>query len=147
MTLIFENPYTEIYNISDEVADTVFAHWKGYLSLDNEEAVLACTKSLDYFKEAGIKVMVSDHKELEGATPEFLDWIHDHYFPTAAQNGLLAEIILSSDHIMGNATLEVMYSPEDMSRSMDESGLLTPKIDTLENAKKLAKHIITSSAK
>lgn len=138
MDKIFENEFVELYNISDEIPQTVFAYWKSFLSLENEEAVSACNKSLEYFKEANIKIMISDHQYLEGAEVDFLDWIQKHYFPTAVNNGLVAEIILDSHTDVGSLSLELMYDEDEMK----DHKLQTPKVDTIENAKKLAKLII-----
>lgn len=146
MKLIYENANTQIFNIEEEIPHTVFAYWKGFLSMEDEEALTACEESLRYFKSAGIKVMISDHKDLKGATIEFLDWLHDVYFPTAVKNGLIAEIILDSNYDMGNVVLDLMYDEEDFNRNMGESGIYTPKIDTLDNAKTLAGKIISKNS-
>ena len=138
MIKVYENPHTEIYDISDEIPNTVFAYWKGYLFLNNAEAVDACQASLDYFKEKNIKIMISDHQYLEGAEVEFLDWLQSYYFPTAIQNGLKAEIILDSSYDMGNVSLDLMYAEEDMQKYIDKKALYTPKVNTFENAKKLS---------
>ena len=142
MKKIFENLHTEIYDISEEIPNTVFAYWKGYLMKDEEDAIIACEESLKYFKEAGVLVMISDHRYLEGASVEFLDWIHDYYFPTCVKNGLKAEIILDSEYDMGSISLDLMYDKDDMNRNLNEAGLYTPKIDTLEKAKIVAKKIV-----
>lgn len=146
MKQIFENTHTEIYDIREEVPHTVFAYWKGHLSLKKEEAKIACQASLDLFKELGIKVMISDHKYLEGATVEFLDWLHDYYFPTCVQNGLKAEILLASDEDMGNVTLDLMYDEDDFHKKISQGELYTPKADNLENAKRLAMKILEEEA-
>lgn len=145
MKKVFENPYTEIYDIREEIPHTVFAYWKGYLMMDEAEAIKACQVSLDYFKEEGILVMISDHQYLEGASVEFLDWLHDYYFPTCVKNGLRSEIILDSEHDMGQISLSLMYDNEDFHRNLEEGKLITPKADTLDNAKILAKQIVESN--
>jgi hypothetical protein len=142
MVRVFANPHAEIFDISDEVPHTVFAYWKGFLQEGENEATYACQYSLDFFKEAGIKVMISDHSYLEGATLPFLDWIHDHYFPTAADNGLIAEIVLDAKELLGTVSLDLMYNEQDVKAKLGNRELLTPKSDTLENAKKLAAEII-----
>jgi hypothetical protein len=147
MKKVFENPHAEIYDISQEVPNTVFAYWKGYLMKENEDAIAACEESLKYFKEAGILVMISDHKYLEGASVEFLDWLHDYYFPSCVKNGLKAELILDSEHDIGNISLDLMYDEDDLNRNLNGAGLYTPKIDTLENAKILAKKIVEENTK
>jgi hypothetical protein len=147
MKKVFENSYAEIYDISQEIPNTVFAYWKGYLMKEDEDAIIACEESLKYFKEANILVMISDHTYLEGASLEFLNWIHDYYFPTCVKNGLKAEIILDSMYAIGNISLELMYDKDDMNRNLNDAGLYTPKIDTLENAKILAKKIVEENTK
>ncbi|TAF67961.1 MAG: hypothetical protein EAZ55_01065 [Cytophagales bacterium] len=142
MKKVFENPHTEIYDITDEIPNTVFAHWKGYLMMDAPEAIKACQVSLDYFKEANIQVMISDHAHLEGASVDFLNWLHDYYFPTAIANGLKAELILASEHDMGNISLDLMYDEEDIKRNTGDNGIYTPKVNGLEDAKVLARKIV-----
>ncbi len=142
MKKVFENKFVEIFDISDEIPHTICAHWKSYLSLENSDAIAACTKSLEYFKEAGIKVMISNHQYLEGATMSFLEWVHNFYFVEALKNGLVAEIILDSDHILGNITLDLMYNEQDVLKYQKDKQLFTPKIDNIGNAKLLAKQIV-----
>ncbi|MCS7018081.1 MAG: hypothetical protein RMJ87_03020 [Cytophagales bacterium] len=142
MKKVFENFFAEIYDISDEIPHTVFAYWKGFLTLENQDAVDACQFSLDYFKEAGIKVMISDHVHLEGATVEFLDWLHAYYFPTCVANGLLSEIVLESAHDIGNITLDLMYDKEDLQKYLKANTLYTPKVKGLDKAKQLARAIV-----
>lgn len=146
MKKVFENVYAEIFDISEQIPQTVFAYWKGYLMKDEKEAIIACEESLKYFEDANILVMISDHKQLEGASVEFLDWIHEYYFPTCVKSGLKAEIVLDSEHLMGNVSLELMYDEEDMNKNLHDSGLYTPKIDTLENAKILARKIVEQNS-
>lgn len=146
MKKVFKNPFAEIYDISDEIPHTVFAYWKGFLSLEEKKAVDACQFSLDYFKKAGIKVMISDHVYLEGATLEFLDWLHAYYFPTCIANGLLAEIVLASANEIGNITLELMYDKEDLQKHLQGGTLYTPKVQGLDKAKQLAQKIVVSQA-
>jgi len=142
MKKIFENKNLEFYDITDEIQNTIFAIWKGYLSLDDKAAVESCEYSLKYFKDNQTVVMISDHFNLEGATVEFLDWIQSYYFPTSIQNGLKAEIVLESNDSMANIALDLMYNKEDMAQYIDTKMLYTPKADSLENAKLLAKKLI-----
>jgi len=141
MKKIFENPNLEFFDITDEIPNTIFAYWKGYLSLENPEALESCEFSLKYFKDNGIIVMISDHAHLEGATLDFLEWIQSYYFPTAIKNGLKSEIVLEARDLMGNVSLELMYDKNDMERYIDTKMLYTPKADTLDNAKLLAKEL------
>jgi len=145
MQKIFENKFTEIYDISTEIPETIYAIWRNYMTLENTEAVLACEKSLEYIKSANIKVMISDHQYLEGATIPFLEWIQKYYFPKALENGLIAEIILISDHILGNISLELMYNVNDLIKYQNDKQLYTPRIDNLQNAKIVARQIVEKS--
>lgn len=142
MEKIFSNQFAEIYDISNEIPATVFAYWRDYLDKENPEFIRACQYSLDYFKDKNILVMISDHSGLKGAPPEVLDLIHEWYFPTAITNGLKAEIVLDSEEEIGQISLELMYDEADMQRFIDTNELMTPKVDTLEHAKELAREIV-----
>lgn len=145
MNKVFENPHAVIFDISDEIPATVFAYWKGYLLHTSQEAKDARQASLDYFAEKNIKVMISDHQYLEGASVEFLQWLHDYYFPTAVSNGLISEIVLDSQHFMGSVSLDLMYNPDDLHKNIEEGSLYTPKADTLENAKRIAAELVNDT--
>ncbi len=142
MQKLFENAFAVLHDIRHEIPSTLFAIWRGAFERDNPEFIHACQRSLDIFAEEKILVMISDHSGLVSAPPDVLELIQEWYFPTAIRNGLKAEIVLGADEILGQISLEMMYDQDDMAKFIETSKLLTPKVDTLENAKELARQIV-----
>lgn len=134
MKKIFENPYAELYNISDEVPHTIFGYWKGLWLLDDEEAMRALRFPFDYIKEHGIKIMITDYRELEIVPIETDDWLQKEWFPTVVKNGLRVEIVIdTNESIFGKISVDVMY--ENVNKT---TGLITPIVNSFEEAKELA---------
>jgi hypothetical protein len=134
MKKIFENPYAELYDISDEIPYTIFGYWKGLWLLEDEEAMRALRFPFDYIKEHGIKIMITDYRYLEIVPIETDEWLQHEWFPTVVANGLLAEIVIDSTvDIFSKLSVDIMY--ENVNQL---TGLLTPNVSTLEQAKKLA---------
>jgi len=134
MKKIFENPYAELYDISDEIPYTIFGYWKGLWLLEDEEAMRALRFPFDYIKEHRIKIMITDYRYLEIVPIEMDEWLQREWFPTVVANGLLAEIVIDSTvDIFSKLSVDIMY--ENVNQL---TGLLTPNVSTLEQAKKLA---------
>ncbi|WP_448518338.1 hypothetical protein [Rhodoflexus sp.] len=134
MKKIFENAYAELYDISDEVPHTIFGYWKGLWLLDDQEAMQALFFPLDYIKEHQVKVMITDYRYLEIVPVETNDWLQKEWFPTVVKNGLLAEIVIdSTESLFSKISVDVMYG--DVNK---QTGLMTPVVGSLEEAKKLA---------
>lgn len=134
MKKIFENPYAELYDISDEVPHTIFGYWKGLWLLDDEEAMRALRFPFDYIKEHGIKIMITDYRELEIVPIETDDWLQKEWFPTVVKNGLRVEIVIdTNESIFGKISVDVMY--ENVNKT---TGLITPIVNSFEEAKELA---------
>ncbi len=138
MKKIFENPYAELYDISEEVPHTIFGYWKGLWMLEDEEAMRALRFPFDYIKEHGIKVMITDYRYLEIVPVETDKWLQREWFPTVVKNGLLAEIVIdSATSVFSKLSVDVMY--ENVNQV---TGLYTPIVGSLEQAKELARKFI-----
>lgn len=143
MKKIFENPYAELYDISDEIPHTIFGYWKGLWLLEDQEAMRALRFPFDYIKEHGIKVMITDYRYLEIVPVETDEWLQNEWFPTVVKNGLLAEIVIdASSNIFGKLSVDVMY--ENVNQV---TGLLTPTANSFEQAKDLAQAFIHNLGK
>jgi hypothetical protein len=142
MKLIFKNPYAELYDLSAEIPHCIFGYWKGCWLLNDREAMQALEFPFDYIKKHQIKVMITDYRYLDVVPDETNEWIINVWFPKVVQNGLIAEIILDAEELVGQLSVEFMYESIN-----DLTGLLTPKVDTLENAKALANKFINQLQK
>lgn len=134
MIKVFENQYAELYDMSDEIPHVLFGHWRGFWELSDKDAMEALHFPLDYIKEQGIKIMLTDYKDLEVVPEETNQWLMEYWFPTAVANGLKAEIILDANELIGQISVEFMY--ENVSK---ETGLITPKVATMEQGKEMAR--------
>ncbi len=137
MKKIFENAYAELYDISEEVPHTMFGYWRGFWELQDEEAMAALLFPLNYIKEHGIKIMLTDYKDLDVVSEETDQWLAEYWFPTVVKNGLKAEIILDAEEMIGQISVDFMYENVDAN-----TGLYTRKADTLEHAKELAMAVL-----
>lgn len=138
MKKIFENPYAELYDISEEIPHTIFGYWKGLWMLEDEEAMRALRFPFDYIKEHGVKVMITDYRYLDIVPIETDEWLQREWFPTVVKNGLLAEIVIdSATSVFGKLSVDVMY--ENVNQA---TGLYTPIVGSLEQAKELAAKFI-----
>ncbi|MCS7019568.1 MAG: hypothetical protein RMJ87_10775 [Cytophagales bacterium] len=138
MRKIFENNYAELYDISDEIPYTIFGYWKGLWLLDDPEAMRALRFPFDYIKDHHIKIMITDYRYLEIVPVETDAWLQSEWFPTVVKNGLLAEIVIdSTNSVFSKLSVDIMY--ENVHQS---TGLLTPTVGSLEEAKQLARKLI-----
>lgn len=137
MTKVFENKYAELYDMSDEIPHVLFGYWKGYWELSDAEAMQALQFPLDYVKAKGIKIMLTDYKDLDVVPEETNQWLADYWFPTVVKNGLRAEIVLDANNLMGQLSVEFMY--ENINK---ETGLITPQVTNLEQGKATAKLLL-----
>jgi hypothetical protein len=141
MEKIFENPYLEMYSLADELPDTIFGYWKGYWELTDPVAMAALEFPFAYVRDHGIKVMITDYSYLEVVPEDTAAWIDEVWFPTVVKNGLLAEIVIDATEIYGQLSVQFMY--EHVSA---QTGLLTPKVANLEDAKQLARQFLAELA-
>jgi hypothetical protein len=141
MKKIFENPYLEMYSLADELPQTIFGYWKGYWELTDPVAMEALYFPFDYIRDHEIKVMITDYTYLEVVPEDTAEWIDKVWFPTVVANGLLSEIVIDASEIYGQLSVEFMYENVNA-----DTGLLTPKVNNLEEAKKMAAEFLRSVA-
>ena len=137
MIKVFENEYAELYDMSDEIPHVLFGYWRGFWRLKDAETMKALHFPLDYVKEKGIKIMLTDYKNLEVVPENVNDWLASHWFPTVVENGLKAEIIIDATDLMGQVSVDFMYENVNA-----ETGLITPKAVNLEEAKQMARELL-----
>ena len=137
MIKVFENKYAELYDMSDEIPHVLFGYWRGYWELSDTEAIKALQFPLDYVKEKGIKIMLTDYKDLDVVPEATNQWLSDYWFPTVVKNGLRAEIILDANNLMGQLSVEFMYETVNK-----DTGLITPQVNNLEQGKVIARQLL-----
>jgi hypothetical protein len=142
MIKVFENEYAELYDMSDEIPHVLFGYWRGYWQLSDEEAMRALQFPLDYVKEKGIKIMLTDYKDLDVVPEETNVWLLEHWFPTVVANGLRAEIVLDASDLLGQLSVEFMYETVNQ-----DTGLVTPQANNLEQGKAMARELLAKWAK
>jgi hypothetical protein len=141
MEKIFENPYLEMYSLGDELPHTIFGYWKGYWELNDPVAMAALEFPFAYVRDHGIKVMITDYSYLEVVPEDTAAWIDEVWFPTVVKNGLLAEIVIDATEMYGQLSVQFMY--EHVSA---KTGLLTPTVASLADAKTLAHQFLAELA-
>lgn len=137
MIKVFENEYAELYDMSDEIPHVLFGHWRGFWRLTDKEAMRALHFPLDYVRENGIKIMLTDYKDLEVVPENVNDWLASYWFPTVVANGLKAEIVIDATDLMGQVSVDFMYENVNA-----ETGLITPKAVDMEEAKQMARDLL-----
>ena len=142
MIKVFENQYAELYDMSDEIPHVLFGFWRGYWELGDEEAMKALHFPLDYVKLKGIKIMLTDYKDLDVVPEQTNEWLMSYWFPTVVKNGLRAEIVLDANDLMGQLSVEFMY--ENVNK---DTGLITPQVVDLEQGKATARLLLEKWAK
>lgn len=139
---IIDNPCAEVTDISDEVPFTILGNWKGYWMWNDQtisEDILNIL--MPYIRENHIKVCISTHHDLEGVDTDYMDWITNTALPHFMKNGLFVEILIDSEHFIGNLSLELMYD-DIVLQSEEGNKYITPKVDTIEAGKMLALKIV-----
>lgn len=82
--------------------------------------------------------MITDYRYLDIVPIETDEWLQREWFPTVVKNGLLAEIVIdSATSVFGKLSVDVMY--ENVNQ---KTGLYTPLVGSLEQAKELARKFI-----
>ena len=138
MKLIFDNRYATFYALSPELPNSMLCYWKGFYQLKNPELIIALNYCLDCVKEQQIKVIISEHSELEVMPLETIEYLNNVWYKEIVNNGLQVEIYIDSKELTGQLAIEEMY--DQVGRNYKE--LLTPKVETIEEGRILAKKFI-----
>lgn len=141
-TLFFRNSIAELHNLSSEGIACLYAYWMGYMELSNEEAMLACEKSWELIAQQHLKIMISNHDRMEGATPSYIKWVDRVYFPEAIKAGLRVEIVIQAKEFIAEQSLRVMYSSEEIARARDRKEILVYHVDSEEKAYAMARSLL-----
>ena len=80
--------------------------WKGFFQLNSRVFVDEMRKSIDFIKEKRIIAIISDHSELKVVSQDVLDWLHENWYPNAAQNGLRLEAALDAENAIAKLSLK-----------------------------------------
>ncbi len=91
--------------------------------------------------------MISEHTQTEGVDVDFLDWLHESYFPDCVANGMMFEVLVQSEHDIGAISIDLVYDEADFHKKIEKGELLTYKVNTLEKAKVLGAKLIGNWAK
>lgn len=135
-TKVYDGEFVEIYDLSPEIPHTAFAFWKGFFSLKDEKFIKEMNVSLNYIKKTEHKILISDHSFLKVVKDDVLKWIHENWYTTALENGLLFELSISPDCIFGNLSLEKIL---DQQKSKN---IIIEKVQNFEDGKRAAKLFI-----
>jgi len=138
---IFENKYLTLKNYEHKISQTVYCAWKDFW--ENEtEIQTALDISQEYLRTNQIKVMISDCSTLETIPLSTQDYINQIWYPTAQKNGLIAEILVDSEHFMGQATLDVL-----LDEARQHTKLIFATVQNMEQAEQLTQEILTRYTK
>lgn len=139
---IIDNPSAKVTDISDEIPYTILGNWGGYwLWSDQTIAEDILNVLVPYVKDHHIKVMISTHHDLEGVDEHYMHWITNVIIPIFMEYGLFVEILIDSNHLIGNLSLDLMYE-DVIHHSQEGHKYMTPKVDSIEAGKELALKIV-----
>jgi hypothetical protein len=93
----------------------------------------------------GLKIMISNHDRMEGATPEYLKWVDRVYFPKAIAAGLRAEIVIEAKEFIAEHSLRVMYSSAEIDKALKTGELLVYHVDSEQKAYEVAQSLLQES--
>jgi len=142
MEKILDTPFAEVIDISDEIPQTIYGHWKDCWLWENQDiANDIMNVFIPYAQNSKAKVLISTHKDLEVVSVEYIDWIQQTLIPKCLEIGLCVEIIIGAEDLMGEISLGLIYN--DLQAELDEKKYLTPNVHTLGDAKALALKIVS----
>jgi len=142
MEKILNTPFVEVIDISDEIPQTIYGHWKDCWLWENQDiAQDIMDVFIPYIQNNNVKVLISSHKDLEVVSVEYIDWIQQILIPKCLEIGLYIEIIIGADDLMGEISLGLIYN--DLQAELNGEKYLTPNVRTLNDAKALALKIVS----
>ncbi len=140
LELLFQNKYLIAKALDNEITDIIYCEWKGdWLSRDDQELYKALYFCHEIAQEQQVRVIISSCIELATVSLDVDAWIAEWWYPTCYEKGLLAEILIDSEDFMGQIAVDSFIDN-------NKSKLMNPRVETLEEAKVLAKQIISQNS-
>lgn len=106
--VFYNGKYTVLYDCSKEVPALAIGIWRGFFQLKNPVFIDEMKLSLDFIKQRKIIAMISDHSGLDVVSKDVLAWLHENWYPIAAQNGLRIEAALDASSPIAKLSLKSM---------------------------------------
>lgn len=131
--LLFSSEHLDIYDLTPEIPHAILASWKGHWGIEEHHKSLL-QHTLDYFRDNGTQIMVSDHSLLTMVTLDLQDLLESWYYKEAAKHGLKVEIWVEPSDILAKASISLLLET-DLRRA---SEVLTPKVPDMDEALLLA---------
>ncbi|MCC5943813.1 MAG: hypothetical protein JJT94_02685 [Bernardetiaceae bacterium] len=139
MKQVFKNPFGLFYDLeAEDISHCLLAYWKGFYELNNPKAIEALNFCLDYVEQHQIKVLISDHAEVEVLPQAMLDYLDNTWYPRIIGGGLKVEIYVDSQDFTGSLSIEEMF----LKVNEKASELVTIKVQDVEEALKQAQHFV-----
>jgi hypothetical protein len=138
--IAFQNKYLVAKFLDNEITSIMYCEWKDdWLSRDDQELKIALTFCHKIASEKQVKVLISSCVELATVSLDVDSWISEWWYPTCYENGILAEILIDSEDFMGQIAVSSFMEN-------NESKLMNPRVQSLDEAKILAKKIISQNS-
>ena len=106
--IFYEGTYATLHDCSKEIPGLAIGVWRGFFQLKHQAFIDEMTLSLDFIKQRKIIAMISDHSGLEVVSKEVLAWLHENWYPPAAQYGLRIEAALDASGPIAKMSLKRM---------------------------------------
>ena len=106
--IFYEGSYAALHDCSKEVPALAIGIWRGFFQLKQQAFIDEMKLSLDFIKQRKIIAMISDHSGLEVVSKDVLAWLHENWYPTAAQYGLRLEAALDASSPIAKLSLKGM---------------------------------------
>ena len=104
----YEGTYAVLYDCSIEVPHLAIGVWRGFFQLKNKTFIDEMWRSIDFIKQKKVIAIISDHSGLDVVSKEVVDWLHENWYPNAAQNGLRIEAALDAKSPIAQLSLKRM---------------------------------------
>lgn len=107
-SIFYDGMHTVLYDCSKDAHGLAIGVWRGFFQLKNRVFIDEMKVSLDFIKQRKIVAMISDHSGLDVVSKDVLAWLHEHWYPVAAQNGLRIEAALDASTPIARMSLKRM---------------------------------------
>ncbi len=105
---IYSGEFAEVYDLSPELPHTAFAFWKGFFQISDDRFIKEMKDTSGLVKPLGIKIFISDHSYLKVVSPMVLSWLHENWYKTSSEGGLLLELAIDAQNTFGKVSLQNM---------------------------------------